>query len=1144
MTTSVTEAASSRPSHSVTAHRGQRPAASGPGWREEVARWVGRLLLVASVWSLITIPLRGSLIGRLGADLLGLLNIPAAPSFFVAGFLAILAGGVRRRLRAAHTWLVVLAALSLLSSIVLVVNSQADPSFLDDLKERGLNHEYVLVRMSTPFSVIALIIGLVSFALLLSCRRQFPARLSKNAVGAALGVLLGGLFFSFLVTFMLSLRMGGSLQGVGERVVWSLRSAFGIDSAPGNSAVLQGHSGPPWLYGLAGVLSAAALLLAFLVFYRSGRQAEATTADEELVIRRLLLEYGEDDSLGYFATRRDKSVIFSHDQLAAVTFRNEGSVSLASADPIGRHDSWADAVDLWIKQCRDTGRYPAVLSSSEKGTLAYQAAGLRAFPLGDEAIISVERFNLNGPAMAPVRQAVRRVERAGYTTQVRRHAELTADELALIARLAEEWRGEDTERGFSMALNRLGDPADGRCLIITAHDTTGTIRGFLSFVPWGSRGVSLDLMRRDHAAENGLNEYMVSSLIDAAPKHGIRRISLNFAVFREVFSNADQVSAGPVTKVTDAALGVASKFFQLETLYRSNDKYQPDWVPRLLCYDPALTVARAGLAMGTAEGFVPVLGPRFLIGQRLASEQEQRPEPDFAERVRAQEREIVSAKAPEPVLNEQQRVRRDKMATLETRGLDPYPVSVPRSDRVADLLTRYADLPPDQFTDDTVAIAGRIRAVRDFGGVVFAVLDDEAARIQLMVTRDGTPPTARSEWRAAIDLGDLVSVTGRVGASRTGELSILVESWQLAAKCLSPIPTLGSSLSDELRARQRTLELLSDPYAMEVLRQRSLGVRAMRNTLQDKDFLEVETPILQTVHGGANARPFTTHINAYNMDLYLRIAPELFLKRLAVGGMQRVFELGRNFRNEGVDATHNPEFTSLEAYQAYADYNVMRELAREVILSAAIAIHGEPVAKRKQPDGTLEVVDLSAPWPVRTVYEAVSAAVGVELNTDSTREQVAAVCRENGLEVEDRLTSGQLIAELYDEFVEGQTTFPTFYTDFPVETSPLTRVHRTDPKLSERWDLVAWGAELGTAYSELIDPIDQRRRLTEQSLAAAAGDPEAMEVDEDFLRSLELGLPPTGGLGLGVDRVIMMIVGEQIKATLAFPFVKPRTING
>ena len=1143
MASTVTEVASSRPAPPERL-RPERQSHDRNSWRETVAVWVGRLLLIAAVWSLITIPLRGSVVAEFGADLLGLFNIPGDPSFFMAGFLAVLAGGVRRRLRAAYIWLVVLSAISVAASVAMVVRSQNHPEFIDDLRLRGLAHDYAVFRTGTVASVIGLVIGVTAFAILLSCRKQFPARLSKNAVGAALGVLAGGLFFSFAVTFLLTLQFHGSLHTVGEKLLWSLRSTFGIDSNPANSAILNGHSGLPWVYGLAGVLSALALLLSLLVFYRSGRQAEAITADEELLVRRLLLEYGEDDSLGYFATRRDKSVLFSHDGLAAVTFRNEGSVSLASADPIGRHDSWADAVDLWIKQCRDTGRYPAVLSSSERGTLTYKAAGLRTFPLGDEAIISVERFNLNGPTMSPVRQAVRRVDRAGYTTQVRRHSELSPDELALIAKLAEEWRGEDTERGFSMALNRLGDPADGRCLIITAHDTTGTIRGFLSFVPWGSRGVSLDLMRRDRTAENGLNEYMVSCLVDAAPKHGIRRISLNFAVFREVFSNADQVSAGPVTKVTDAALSYASKFFQLETLYRSNDKYQPDWVPRLLCYDPALTVARAGLAMGTAEGFVPVLGPRFLVGQRLASEQEQRADPGFVTKVREQEHELLAARAPEPVLNEQQRVRRDKMAISETEGLQPYPVSVPRTHRVADLLERYVDLPADQVTDETVSVAGRLRAVRDFGGVVFAVLDDEAARIQVMVTRDGTPDQARCSWRSATDLGDLVSVTGRIATSRTGELSVLMDSWQLAAKCLSPIPTLGTTLSDEVRARNRTLELLSDPAAMDVLRKRSIGVRSIRKTLQDGDFHEVETPILQTVHGGANARPFTTHINAYDMDLYLRIAPELFLKRLAVGGMQRVFELGRNFRNEGVDATHNPEFTSLEAYQAYADYNVMRELAREVIINAAIAIHGSPVAARKRDDGTVDLVDLSAPWPVKTVYGAVSEAVGVELTTATPRDEIAAVCRDKGLELDDRMTAGQLIAQLYDDFVEGQTTFPTFYTDFPVETSPLTRVHRTDPKLSERWDLVAWGAELGTAYSELIDPIDQRRRLTQQSLAAAAGDLEAMEVDEDFLRSLELGLPPTGGLGLGVDRVIMMIVGEQIKATLAFPFVKPHTING
>jgi lysyl-tRNA synthetase class 2 len=338
----------------------------------------------------------------------------------------------------------------------------------------------------------------------------------------------------------------------------------------------------------------------------------------------------------------------------------------------------------------------------------------------------------------------------------------------------------------------------------------------------------------------------------------------------------------------------------------------------------------------------------------------------------------------------------------------------------------------------------------------------------------------------------------------------------------------------EARVRQRHLDLVMNPDSLRMMQQRSTAVRALRNGFESRGFIEVETPMLQAVHGGANARPFVTHINAYDTELFLRIAPELFLKRLSVGGLGKVFELNRNFRNEGADATHNPEFTSVEAYQPYADYNVMRELTRELLIETATAVFGKPVVQR--PDGE---VDISGEWPVITVHEAVGQATGTTIDADTPVELLRRLCAEHGVHTTFDMTAGELVLELYDELVEPATTLPTFYTDFPLETSPLTRTHRSVPRLAERWDLVAFGAEIGTAYSELVDPIEQRRRLTEQSLKAAAGDPEAMSLDEDFLSALEYAMPPTGGLGIGVDRIMMMLTGQNIRATLAFPFVRP-----
>jgi lysyl-tRNA synthetase class 2 len=659
--------------------------------------------------------------------------------------------------------------------------------------------------------------------------------------------------------------------------------------------------------------------------------------------------------------------------------------------------------------------------------------------------------------------------------------------------------------------------------VVTAHDPQGVVRGVLTFVPWGVRGLSLDLMRADRQAENGLTEFMVAGLMEAGPDLGIRRISLNFAMFRSVFSSAESVGAGPVTRLTDAVLGVASRFWQLESLYRANAQYQPGWFPRFLCFDSSLTLSRAALAAGIAEGFLPSLAP-------AAPER-----PEIAEAVRVQEDELLRPVRPERRLSEQQRARLEKTERLLKLGQEPYPVAVPRTCSLAEVREANPALGPDARTGKRVSVVGRVRALRDLGGVLFAVMQDGEVTVQAMLTGEATPAPVVHRWRKTVDLGDHVSVTGEVVTSRRGELSVLVEDWVMAAKCLRPLPDAHAGFTDpEARLAQRHLDLLVNPDAMRVLRDRSVAVRALRDAFAVRGYAEVETPMLQTVHGGAAARPFRTHINAYDVDLYLRIAPELYLKRLCVAGMKKVFELNRNFRNEGVDATHNPEFTSLEAYEAYGDYNSMRLLTREIILEVATAVHGRPVAQR--PSGP---VDLTDPWPVLTVHEAVSRATGEVLTPATPGARVREVCEAQGVHAPAEATAGELVVELYDALVEKQTGYPTFYTDFPLETSPLTRQHRADPRLAERWDLVAFGMELGTAYSELIDPVEQRERLTAQSLKAAAGDLEAMQLDEAFLTALEYAMPPTGGLGLGVDRLVMLLTGTSIRATLAFPFHRP-----
>jgi lysyl-tRNA synthetase class 2 len=382
-----------------------------------------------------------------------------------------------------------------------------------------------------------------------------------------------------------------------------------------------------------------------------------------------------------------------------------------------------------------------------------------------------------------------------------------------------------------------------------------------------------------------------------------------------------------------------------------------------------------------------------------------------------------------------------------------------------------------------------------------------------------------------------------MGYSKTGTRSLIVRRWRLIGKCLRPLPNKWKGLTDpEARVRSRYVDLAINAESRELIAARSSVLRAIRETLCAKGFLEVETPILQQIHGGAAARPFLTHINTYDLDLYLRIAPELYLKRLLVGGVERVFELGRAFRNEGVDFSHNPEFTLLEAYQAHADYTDWIDGSRELIQSAAHAANGAQLVMRRHSDGadSLEPVDISGVWPVKTVHDAVSEALGEHIDTETSLARLRKLSDAAQIPYQTRWDAGAVVLELYEHLVEARTEQPTFYIDFPTSVSPLTRPHRSKPGVAERWDLVAWGIELGTAYSELTDPVEQRRRLQEQSTRAAGGDPEAMEFDEDFLQAMEYAMPPTGGLGMGVDRVVMLVTGRSIRETLPFPLAKPR----
>ncbi|MFU8854476.1 lysine--tRNA ligase [Micromonospora sp. SL1-18] len=491
---------------------------------------------------------------------------------------------------------------------------------------------------------------------------------------------------------------------------------------------------------------------------------------------------------------------------------------------------------------------------------------------------------------------------------------------------------------------------------------------------------------------------------------------------------------------------------------------------------------------------------------------------------------------PADDLPEQMKVRREKRDRMLADGVEPYPVGYPRTSTLARIREQYAELPIDTATGDRVSVTGRVIFVRNTGKLCFAMLrDGDGAELQAMFSLDRVGAERLEDWKRLVDLGDHVGVTGEVISSRRGELSVLVDQWTVTAKALRPLPVAHKPLSEEARVRQRYVDLVVRPQARQMVRTRATAVRSLRDTLHAQDFIEVETPMLQLLHGGAAARPFVTHSNALDTDLYLRIAPELFLKRAVVGGVDRVFEINRNFRNEGIDSSHSPEFAMLETYQAYGDYNTMAELTRNLVQQAAIAVGGSTMVTHA--DG--REFDLGGEWRSVTLFGVLSEALGEEVSVRTERSRLVEYADKVGLAVDPKWGPGKLAEELFEELVVPSLQAPTFVCDYPEETSPLTRAHRSEPGLAEKWDLYVLGFELGTAYSELVDPVVQRERLVAQAQLAARGDDEAMRLDEDFLRAMEYGMPPAGGMGMGIDRLLMALTGLGIRETILFPLVRP-----
>ena len=496
-------------------------------------------------------------------------------------------------------------------------------------------------------------------------------------------------------------------------------------------------------------------------------------------------------------------------------------------------------------------------------------------------------------------------------------------------------------------------------------------------------------------------------------------------------------------------------------------------------------------------------------------------------------------------LSELQEVRRQKADALRTRRLDPYPTRSARTHTTAQALALFEERERDDAlvdgnTADAATVVGRIASFRHMGKTIFAHLRDGYGDLQLYIRKDRLGDELYESVLRLFDLGDFAQANGTLFRTKTGEVSLRVESITMLAKALNAPPEKWHGVQDvEIRFRQRYVDLIANAPVRRVFEIRSRTVSAIRQFLDGRDYLEVETPTLQPLYGGAAARPFTTFHNALGQTFYLRIADELYLKRLLVGGFERVYEICKDFRNEGIDRNHSPEFTMLEFYEAYGDYDSVAARTRDLVLEAA-----RRTGRTVVPDGRGGDIDLELPWRDATLHDLVSEAVGEPVDVGTPLTDVVALAEKRGVVLQPGWDAGEVVLELYEKLVEHTLLHPTFVRDYPVSARPLAREHRDDPRLTEAWDLVVAGTELATGYSELVDAVEQRARLTAQSIKAAGGDPEAMQLDEDFLRALEHGMPPTGGQGMGIDRLVMTLTGQPVRETILFPVVRPEAGRG
>ena len=1114
--------------------RSHAPAPAGPAASADhgarVAQLAATLTFLAGVVNLVSAAMpaersRLRAVRFLTPEILSNGAVVAVAALGVA--LILIAGGLRRRNRIA--WIVVIVVLAASAFFHLV---------------KGLD----LVEVVIQAALAGWLAGQGRYF-----TGQLGPRERRRVIGPAIGVVVITLLYGLLGIWSNEPGLIGQV-GLWAAVKDVAKMAVGL----GSDLPLRGRFAEVFPPSVAALFWVGVLL----VLLRALAPRRRVVSDPGPTAEELV---ASEDSLAYFATRDDR--LAARDGAALVSYGVAGAVALGAGDPIGPPAGWPGAITAFLDQAARQGRVPAVIGCSEEAIEDYERAGLHRIYLGDEAVLELTGFDIEAKSRQHARRGWNRGNRDGLKAEVRRSGDLDAGTVAELVGLSDRWRGGAAERGFSMSLGRLFDPRDRNSVVVIARDGAGKLVGFLNLVPWDADGASLDVMRRDKGAPSVINEFLIVEAARQLPQLGVTRLSLNFAFLRGLITAADMSGASLWARMQAWFLRKMSRWFQIESLYLFNQKFGPDWVPRYCGIQSMEDLPRVALAMGRAEGFVesPVRLPwrRRSTGTPFAGSAGEAdvaaarpaarpatlvvtagaiatvPGTSAASRPAAAAAPAAGTRAPvretraEP--SRLEKARRTKLAGMRADGIDPYPVGFTRTATLAEVTDRWNGLTPGEETSDEVRVAGRIMLRHAVGGLTFWTIRQGADQLQIMLDRDVLGPDAYQQ-AGRYDPGDWVGADGTVVRTRRGELSVKATTVTLLTKSLRPLPDKWRALTDiEVRSRQRELDLTMNPATHRTFALRSTVLDSLRHSMANRHYVEVETPILQVQPGGATARPFITHHNAYDIDLYARVASELYLKRLLVGGMDRVFDLGPMFRNEGVDTRHNPEFTMLESNEAFADYRDMMRLCQDLFREAAGAVGPLVVTYQGKQ------IDIGTDWRQVTMLDAVAEHLHVpDLSYEWPVERIRELCDQHHVPWEAEWGSGKLVDGLYDELVEATIVQPTFIINHPKEISPLAHPHRDDPFVTERFELVIAGREYANAYSELTDPLDQRARMEAQALAKAGGDEEAMVVDEAYLRALELGLPPNAGLGIGVDRLVMLL-GDlpSIREAILFPQLRP-----